>query len=472
MSCLLTGVFLPLGTASGAAAASTAAGPRVGTVGLFDPSDSVWYLRDATGGTTTFVFGEQDDVPLVGDWDGDGVDTPGVYRSGQGRLVLRNGTEPIAYVYAVPPGGMPVVADTDGDGRDTVSIGRFGRLYVMDGLGSGPASLDGRDPFPIELPAATEQLVAGDFDGDGADEVAAVHHGIVELVGPGRGGVLGHVGAALAVAGDWDGDGVDTLGSYDTWQSEFVLPGGGAAGGSLTYGSAGMLPVAGRFGALPGSDDAPANRVGVPALAEGDEGPRVVALQRELARRHLYRGPLDGVFGEATAQSVVAFHKVMGLERTFSWEEDDSAHMADFALPPLPDRPDEPSRLEVDLGRQVLFLFEDGEVAEIVPISSGGSYPYWSAHQQATVWAGTPRGDFTLIRHSLGWQCDPLTGWCIYNAWNFNPYYAVHGYRSVPEYPASHGCVRIPTWESDYLEDRLYLGMPTHIWDEYPPDEG
>jgi len=472
VSCVLAGALLPPVAGSGVAAANTAAGGAPGTVGLFDPSGSVWYLRDSGGGTTTFTFGEEGDVPLVGDWDGDGVDTAGVYRPGQGRLLLRNGSEPIAYVYAVPPGGMPVVADTDGDGRDTVSIGRFGRLYVMDGLGSGPASLDGRDPFPIELPAGTEQLVAGDFDGDGADEIAAVHHGIVELVGPGRGGLLGDVGSALAVAGDWDGDGVDTLGTYDTWQSEFVVREGGAGAGSLPYGSAGMLPVSGRFGALPGGDGAPAHRAGVPALAEGDEGPLVVALQRELTRRRLYRGPLDGVFGPATAQSVVAFHKVMELERTFSWEDEDSAHMADFALPPLPDRPEEPSRIEVDLGHQVLFLFEEGEVAEIVPISSGGTYQYYSEHQQATVWAGTPRGDFTLIRHSLGWQCDPLTGWCIYFPWNFTPDYALHGYRSVPAQPASHGCVRIPTWESDLLESRLYLGMPIHIWDEYPAQEG
>jgi N-acetylmuramoyl-L-alanine amidase len=472
VSALLVAVLLPVvGGPRTARAAASGGGP--GSVGLFDPADFTWYLRDAGGGTTSFAFGGDGDVPLVGDWDGDGVDSPGVYRPSQGRLVVRNGTEPIGYVYAMPAGGLPVVADTDGDGRDTVSIARYGRLYIMDGLGSGPASLGGPDPFPIPLPVGTDQLVGGDFDGDGADEIAAVHHGVVEVVGPGRTAVLGDLGAAVAVAGDWDGDGVDTLGAYQTWQSEFSLFGnGGASMGSVEYGSAGMLAVAGRFGDLPGDDDAPEHRAGVPALTEGDEGSLVVALQRELTRRHLYRGPLDGVFGEATAQSVVAFHKVMGLERTFNWEEEDSAHMTRFALPPLPDRPDEPNRIEVDIGHQVLFLLEDGEVAEIVPISSGGTYPYYSAHQQATVWAGTPRGDFTLIRHSLGWQCDPLTGWCIYYPWNFTPHYALHGYRSVPAFPASHGCVRIPTWESDVLESRLYVGMPIHIWDEYPGEEG
>jgi hypothetical protein len=470
---VLAGVLLPPPAGAGVAEAAPAVGGVLGSVGLFDPGESRWYLRDGDGGTTAFAFGQDGDVPLIGDWDGDGIDTPGLYRPNEGRLVLRNGLEPISYVYVMPSGGMPVVADTDGDGRDTVSIGRFGRLYIMDGLGSGPASLEGRDPLPISLPAGTKQLVGSDFDGDGVDEIAAVHSGVVEVVGPGRRAVLGEAGPGLVIAGDWNGDGVDTLGAYDAWQARFVLFGvGGAAAGSLEYGSTGMLPVAGRFGALPGDDAAPPHRSGVPALAQGDQGPLVAALQRELARRHLYRGPLDGVYGAATAQAVVAFHKVMGLERTFDWEEEDSAHMARFALPPLPDRPDEPSRIEVDIGHQVLFLFEEGEVTEIVPISSGGTYQYYSEHQQTTVWAGTPRGDFTLIRHSLGWQCDPLTGWCIYYPWNFTPDYALHGYRSVPPQPASHGCVRIPTWESDALESRLYVGMPIHIWDEYPAEDG
>ena len=466
---LLVGVLLPLG-ATASAESATVPGD-LHTIGLFDPAESRWYLRDADGGTTTFTFGAEGDVPLIGDWDGDGVDTPGVYRPDEGRLAVRNGTEPISFVYAMPTGGLPVVADTDGDGRDTVSIARFGRLYVMDGLGSGPASLEGPDPLPISLPARTDHLVGGDFDGDGMDEIAAVHGGVVEVVGPGRGAVLGEVGPGLALAGDWDGDGVVTLGAYDAWQSEFTLSGGGSGGASLEYGSTGMLPVAGRFGELPGDDDAPPYRSGVPTLSQGDEGPVVLALQHELARLHLYRGPLDGEFGEATAYAVVTFHKVMGLERTWAWEEEDSAHVADFALPLLPDRPDEPDRLEVDLGRQVLFLFEDGVVTELVPVSSGGTYLYWSARQGAWVWSGTPRGDYTLWRHSLGWNCDPVTGWCIYNPWNFTEYYALHGYRSVPEYPASHGCVRIPTWESDILESRFFIGMPIHLWDEYPVAE-
>jgi hypothetical protein len=407
---------------------------------------------------------------MAGDWDGDGVDSPGLYRPSTGRLIVRNGPEPISFIYPIAGDGLPVVADTDGDGKDTVSLARGGRLYLLDGLGEGPATLEGPDPLPIVLPAGTDALVGGDFDGDGVDEIAAVHDGTVEMVGGSR-GTLGYIGKALPVAGDWDGDGVQSVAGYDTWRAQFrfFAADGEAVPAPLAYGSTGMLPVAGDFGDLPGLDFPPMHRAGLPPMQEGDEGPEVVLLQRELARHGLFRAEADGVFGPATAYAVVAFHKVLGVERTWAWEEADSRRMANFILPPLPERPDEPNRVEVDVGRQVLYLIEHGEVTAIIPVSTAGSYVYWSERQQAYVGAGTPHGDFALTRHSVGWVCDPLTGWCIYNPWNFTPDYALHGYLSVPAYPASHGCVRVPTWEADILEDHLYIGMPFHVWDEYVP---
>jgi N-acetylmuramoyl-L-alanine amidase len=461
---------IPVGLAAARAETATFVGTYA--VGLFDPTTGSWYLRDGTGHTTQLTsFGSKGAVPLAGDWDGDGIDTPGLYLPDAGRLIIRNGSDAVSYIYAMAADGLPVVADTDGDGRDSVSIAKGGRLYVIDGLGSGPASLDGPDPLPITLPARTEALVGGDFDGDGVDEVAALHDGSVELVQGARPVTLGYIGTALPVAGDWDGDGIYTVGGYDPWRAQFrfYAADGETVPGPVEYGSTGMLPVAGEFGDLPGTDSPPAHHAGLPAMAEGDEGPDVALLQEELARHDLFRGEIDGEFGPATAYAVVAFHKVLGVERTWEWEEEDSLRMANFILPPLPERPDEPDRLEVDIGRQVLYLIEDFEVTAILPVSTAGSYIYWSERQQAYVGAGTPHGDFTLTRHSVGWSCDPVTGWCIYNPWNFTEHYALHGYRSVPAYPASHGCVRIPTWEADIMESHLFIGMPIHIWDEYAP---
>ena len=60
-----------------------------------------------------------------------------------------------------------------------------------------------------------------------------------------------------------------------------------------------------------------------------------------------------------------------------------------------------------------------------------------------------------------------------YGEWN----YGLHGYRDVPNYPASHGCTRLTVWDMDYLrpntgstandsEARVWVGMPIHVWDE------
>jgi len=466
---LLATALVPVGV--GAARGETAIAAGADTVGLFDPFTGSWFLRDATGHTTRLAFGRPGDVPLMGDWDGDGVDSPAVYRPQEGRLLVRGVRDQISFVYPMPAGGLPVVADTDGDGRDTVSLAQGGRLLVIDGLGRGPAALEGPDPLPILLPGGTESLVAGDFDGDGVDEVAAVHDGVVDLVGSRGRRSQGYIGAWLPVAGDWDADGVDTVGGYDSWRARFVLHDATVpdTGDAVGYGSPGMVPVAGVFGDLPGMDTPPPLRAGLPALGPGAEGREVAVLQQELARRDLYRGEIDGEFGPATAAAVVTFHKVAGVERTETWGAEDSWVMARFVLPPLPDRPDEPNRIEVDVGRQVLYLIEGGEVAEIIPVSTASGNLYYSVRSGANVRARTPHGDFTLTRHSRGWSCDWVTGWCIYNAWNFTPMYALHGYGSVPAYPASHGCVRVHTWEADFLESRLHLGMPFHVWDEYTP---
>ncbi|MEA2058830.1 MAG: L,D-transpeptidase [Actinomycetota bacterium] len=73
------------------------------------------------------------------------------------------------------------------------------------------------------------------------------------------------------------------------------------------------------------------------------------------------------------------------------------------------------------------------------------------------------RGDYTLFRHVDGWRTNYLGR--LYKPWYFTPYYAVHGSSSVPARPASHGCVRVPTWESNHLDDYLDIGLPVHIWD-------
>jgi lipoprotein-anchoring transpeptidase ErfK/SrfK len=203
-------------------------------------------------------------------------------------------------------------------------------------------------------------------------------------------------------------------------------------------------------------------------LSPGDTGPSVEVLQQGLIDAGFYRRPVDGIYGSETEMAVLAFHKYVGLERTTSWNGLDWIRLRLLPDPRIPNRHDEPDRVEVDIGRQLIFIIRDHEIAGVLHTSTGGAYTYFSERNGTYVRAGTPRGDYSLRWRQYGWVCDRTTGWCVYKYWAFSDFYGIHGYLDVPSFPASHGCVRINTWDADWLDDRLFVGMPVHIWDEPP----
>jgi lipoprotein-anchoring transpeptidase ErfK/SrfK len=42
--------------------------------------------------------------------------------------------------------------------------------------------------------------------------------------------------------------------------------------------------------------------------------------------------------------------------------------------------------------------------------------------------------------------------------------FAVHGYASVPSYPASHGCARIPIWTAYWLYKQFSIGDRVYVY--------
>ncbi len=165
---------------------------------------------------------------------------------------------------------------------------------------------------------------------------------------------------------------------------------------------------------------------------------------------------------------MIAFHKYLRLERSATFSALDWIRLELLPEPGIPDRTDETDYLELDLDRQLLFLVRDGELKQVIPVSSGGGYTYISPRTGNAHRATTPVGDFALRWHQLGWACDPVSGWCVYKYWAFTDFLGIHGYHSVPATPASHGCVRVELWDADWLEPHLFTGMPLHIWYEAP----
>ena len=148
---------------------------RLGPVGLVDPETGRWHLDDGWGFVTSFYFGNPGDYPFVGDWDCDGIDTPGLYRQSDGFVYLRNsntqGVADIRFFFG-DPGDFPLAGDFDGDGCDTVSIYRpsEARIYIINALGANDGGL-GAAEFSYIFGNPGDKPFVGDFDGDGIDTI-------------------------------------------------------------------------------------------------------------------------------------------------------------------------------------------------------------------------------------------------------------------------------------------------------------
>jgi hypothetical protein len=258
---LVAGVVLALPTA-----ASAEENGR-DSVGIVDQSGS-WRVTDpVSGGRLVFTYGNPADVAFAGDWDCDGIATPGLYRRSTGQAFLRNsnstGVADITFVFG-NPGDIPLAGDFDGDGCDSLSIYRPGeaRFYIIDrlgveGRGLGPADLAYVFGNPGDVP------FVGDWDGDGTDSAALRRpsDGFVYMKNDHTTGSA-HVSyfygdpGDIPFAGDWDGDGVDTVGLHRPASATTYLRNANSTGIADLVTRGGGMPVAGDFGVLP--DPSPA----------------------------------------------------------------------------------------------------------------------------------------------------------------------------------------------------------------------
>jgi hypothetical protein len=231
------------------------------TVGVVDPGNGHWTLRDENTNTKTILYGNPQDEPFMGDWDCDGVDTPGLYRRSDGFAYLRNsnstGVADITFVFG-NPGDLPLIGDFDGDGCDTLSIYRpsEARIYVINRLGTNGGGLGAAD-LSYDYGNPGDIPVAGDWDGDGSDSAGLRRpsDGFVYLRNSNSTGnadisfFYGDPGD-LPVAGDWNDDGIDSFGLFRPGNATFYLKNGngtGVADLSFALGPSTGVPVSGRF---------------------------------------------------------------------------------------------------------------------------------------------------------------------------------------------------------------------------------
>lgn len=170
---------------------------------------------------------------------------------------------------------------------------------------------------------------------------------------------------------------------------------------------------------------------------------------------------VDGIADDSTGHALIAFQKVERRKRTGILNENELKALR-LASRPTPKFTGEATHIEVDITRQVLFLVnEKGIVTHILPISSGSEQKY----QQDGKWeiAHTPRGEFKIERQIHGVRKAPLGN--LYNPNYFYKGVAIHGSNSIPTYPASHGCVRIPRFADKLFINMVSIGMKVYVFD-------
>lgn len=149
-------------------------------IAIFRAETGEWYLNDALDNNpTVVVFGGFEDSPLVGDFNGDGISDLALFRFTTGQWFIdtdRNGTSEESFFYGGAIDDFPTVGDYDGDGDDDPGLWRThdpnvgGSRWFMavqrDGTGvTGDLKIVGNG-------LGGDQPLRGDFNGDGIDDPA------------------------------------------------------------------------------------------------------------------------------------------------------------------------------------------------------------------------------------------------------------------------------------------------------------
>lgn len=211
-----------------------------------------------------------------------------------------------------------------------------------------------------------------------------------------------------------------------------------------------------------------------PLVAVGSrDGVETARVQERLLQAGYWLMAVDGDYGLTTKQAVMAFQKYNGLKASGSVDEATALALTTVAERPVSrsERDGDVrsgSMVEVDKDRQVLMILVNGRVEWVLNTSTGNGQWYLEQNQKdPTKWeigqSITDSGRFKVNRErSEGWWAGDLGE--IYRPKYFNGGIAVHGSRSIPNYPASHGCVRVSVPAMDMIWASGLVPKNTPVW--------
>lgn len=191
-----------------------------------------FHLRRALAGGSadaSFYYGSESDVPVIGDWSGDGRDSIGVVRDG--RWLLRNSFSGGSAELDIPygrAGDVPLVGNWTGNGVG-LGVRRGQTFHLRNDIAPGAADWSFNFGRPDDIP------VVGDWNGDGRDTVGIFRDGEFHLVNELRGGdadISFHYGQEgdVPLVGDWTEEGHSMVGIHrgDRFYLRTSLSGGDA----------------------------------------------------------------------------------------------------------------------------------------------------------------------------------------------------------------------------------------------------
>jgi len=187
-------------------------------------------------------------------------------------------------------------------------------------------------------------------------------------------------------------------------------------------------------------------RVSFPSLHQGQCGDVVVGFKKAM-RKMGYIANSGRCFGGKTGRGVLAYRKVNGMARSAragkGLVKRAFAGKGEYEVR----HPDAGEHVEAPLSKQVLVFAKGDKPFAVYPVSSGKSS------------TPTVTGHFTFIRQEPGYNAHGM-----YYSFYFYGGYAVHGYESVPDYPASHGCIRTFIADQPEIYERINFGESIFVF--------
>ncbi len=163
-----------------------------------------------------------------------------------------------------------------------------------------------------------------------------------------------------------------------------------------------------------------------PQAGFGSRGPFVTLIQQRLNALHVFV-PQSGVYDTYTGLALDAYHRLLGHGVSQSLDGATVSELLNGVGSFHVRYPKDGTHVEGDLSRQLLAEINGSRVVWIYPISSGKpSTP-------------TVLGRFRVYYRVPGYLPDGM----YFSSFFFRGY-AIHGYNPAPDYPASHGCMRLP----------------------------